>query len=294
MVYSWSTAYKIQMGTVMLAYAYIGYIIFKTSQSSPYRPINVLLLSYARSTLSVWISALAALLLPTTVALFLTSGFINRHMAWFSHEWYGALIFGPMGIFGAYGVQYLFYSGPGPLHVDMEYGLFNSLVAFFAGMTFLTTLTGVASSYVFWVFTTVLLVSALVNEFAFKQPSQVAKYMASQPKIHTWTYAIATLPLTFIYSDNIYALIDIFVPLTGRMGVDTPVDVIISVIFGSVSFFGCLPSMAHIHRFGKKTLAKILALVMLAQLAILISVVVSGGSPGEWAFPYDEMHPKRL
>ncbi|KAI8338731.1 hypothetical protein BC941DRAFT_460874 [Chlamydoabsidia padenii] len=295
MVYSWSTAYKIQMGTVILAYTYIGYIIYKTSQSSPYRPINVLLLSYVRSTASVWLSAIAALLLPITVAVFLTSGLINRHMAWFSHEWYGALIFAPMGLFGAYGVQYLFYSVPGPLHVDMEYGIFNSLVAAFAGMTFLTTLTGVASSYVFWVFTTVLLASAIINEFFLRPSSSFGgKHRMSQPKIHCWTYAVATLPLTFIYSDNIYALIDIFVPLTGRMGVDTPVDIIISVIFGSVSFFGCLPSMAHIHRFGKGALAKVLTCVMIGQLAILLSVIVYGGSPGGWAFPYDEMHPKRL
>ncbi|CAO3577048.1 unnamed protein product [Absidia cylindrospora] len=294
MVYSWATAYKIQMSTVLIAYAYIGYIIYKTSQSTPYRPINVLALSYVRSTVSLWLSAIASLVLPTIVALFLTSSMIHRHMAWFAHEWYGTLIFSPMGLFGAYGVQYLFYSLPGPRHVDMEYGVFNSLVSAFAGVTFLTTLTGVASSYIFWVFTVVLLAAAMVNEFFLKSTLPDVKYRLPEPKIHLWTYAISTLPLTFIFSDNIYALIDIFVPLTGRMGVDTPVDVIISIIFGAVAFFGCLPSMAHVHRFGKNYLAKVLICVAIGQLAILMSVIVSGGTPGGWAFPYDEMHPKRL
>ncbi|KAI8340698.1 hypothetical protein BC941DRAFT_371108 [Chlamydoabsidia padenii] len=292
MVYSWATAFKIQMGTVLLSYAYMGYIIYKSSRSTPYRPVKVLVLSYIRSTISVWLSAIAAILLPITVALFVTSSFINRHMAWFSHEWYGALLFIPMGLFGSYGVQYLFYSLPGPLHVDMEYGIFNSLVASFAALTLLTTLTGVASSYFFWVFTVILLVSAIINEVCFK-PSG-AKYMVPEPKLGIWTYTISTLPLCFMYSDSVYALIDIFVPLTGRMGVDTPVDIIIAIIFGAVSFFGFVPSLAHTHRFGKKCLAKVLAFVMVAQIAILLSVLVCGGSPGGWAFPYDEMHPKRL
>ncbi|KAI8083071.1 uncharacterized protein BX664DRAFT_339762 [Halteromyces radiatus] len=293
LVYSWATAYRIQMATVLMAYTFVGYIIYISNRSTPYRPINVLVLSYIRSTISVWISAIAAILLPITVAVFLTSGFINRHMAWFSHEWYGILIFTPMGLLGAYGVQYLSYSLPGPLHVDMEYGLFNSLVVAFASMTFLTTMTGVASSYVFWVYSVILLLSAMINEFFFK-PTKNIKSLVTQPKIHMWTYAIATFLLAFIYSDNVFALIDIFVPLTGRMGVDTPVDIIISIIFGSISFMGCLPSLAHVHRFGKRFLAKILVWIMLAQTAILLSVMVYGGSPGGWAFPYDEMHPKRL
>ncbi|ORZ24635.1 hypothetical protein BCR42DRAFT_403350 [Absidia repens] len=248
MVYSWATAFKIQMATVLIAYGFIGYIIHKSSQSTPYRSVSVLVWSYVRSTISVWISGTIAILLPVTIAIFLTSSVINRHMAWFGHEWYGAVIFVPMGLLGAYCVQYLFYSLPGPQHVDVEYGLFNSLVAAFAGMTLLTTLTGVASSY-----------------FS-----------------------------GYLLCDNVYALIDIFVPLTGRMGVDTPVDVIISIIFGSVSFLICLPSMAHIHRFGKQYLAKILVVIAIGQTAILLSVIACGGSPGGWSFPYDEMHPKRL
>ncbi|CAO3581620.1 unnamed protein product [Absidia cylindrospora] len=293
MVYSWGTAFKIQMATVLIAYGFIGYIIHKSSRSTPYRPVSVLVWSYVRSTISVWISGTIAILLPITIAIFLTSSLISRHMAWFGHEWYGAVIFVPTGLLGAYCVQYLFYSLPGPQHVDVEYGLFNSLVAAFAGMTLLTTLTGVASSYFFWIFTMVLLISAMVNEF-FLKPSSGGKYTVPEPKIHLWTYAISTLPLTFFYSDNVFALIDIFVPLTGRMGVDTPVDVIISIIFGSVSFLICLPSVAHIHRFGKQYLAKILVVIAIGQAAILLSVIACGGSPGGWAFPYDELHPKRL
>ncbi|KAI9305107.1 hypothetical protein BJ944DRAFT_162332 [Cunninghamella echinulata] len=292
MVYSWATAFRLQIGTVLAAYVYLGYIIKQATQTSPYRPLHVVLRNYIQSTITVILSGIASLLLPVTIALFLTSSLINRHMAWFSHEWYGMLIFVPTGLFGAYSVQYLSYLIPGSLHVDMEYGVFNSLVGAFATMTFLTTITGIASSYVFWVYNTILLLAAMINEFLLK-PSPT-KSLIPQPKINTWTYAITTLPLTFIYSDNIYALIDIFVPLTGRMGVDTPVDIIIAIIFGNIAFMVCLPSLAHVHRFGRRFLAKILTGLLIFQSFVLLSVMMQGGSPGGWAFPYDEMHPKRL
>lgn len=292
MVYSWATAFRIQIGTVLLSYAYLGYIIKQATQTSPYRPLNVVIRNYVQSSIGVIFSGIAALALPISIALFLTSSLINRHMAWFSHEWYGMLIFVPTGLIGAYGVQYLSYLIPGSLHVDMEYGVFNSLVGAFATMTFLTTITGIASSYVFWVYSTILLMAAMINEFCLK-PSPT-KSLIPQPKINTWTYAITTLPLTFIYTDNIFALIDIFVPLTGRMGVDTPVDIIISIIFGNIAFMICLPSLAHIHRFGRRFLAKILTGLLIFQACVLLSVMMCGGSPGGWAFPYDEMHPKRL
>ncbi|KAI8070896.1 hypothetical protein BC940DRAFT_235259 [Gongronella butleri] len=292
LVYTWATAFRIQMVTVVLVYVYLGFVIHRTSKQSPYRSVGVLLASYARSIVSVWASGTTALVLPISVALFLMSDVINRHMAWFRHEWYGMLIFVPMGLIGSYGVQALFYKLPGPQHVDMEYGVFNSMVAAFAGMTFITTLTGMASSYVLWVYCSVLFVAALINEFALKPSASRAKQ--GTPKIHTLTYLIAAFPLAFIYSDNVFALIDIFVPLTGRMGIDTPVDVIISIIFGSIAYMFCLPALAHIHRYGQRVLSKILVILVLFQVSILALVVVCGGSPGGWAFPYDEMHPKRL
>ncbi|ORX49385.1 hypothetical protein DM01DRAFT_1338070 [Hesseltinella vesiculosa] len=291
-VYTWATAFRIQILTVLIAYGFLGYVIYQSSQSSPYRPIPVLVLSYIRSIVAVSVSGVVALVLPMTVAFFLTSDLINRHMVWFRHEWYGLIVFVPMGMVGAYGVQSLFYHLPGPLHVDMEYGTFNSLMATFAGMTLLTTLTGVASSYVCWVYCLVLLVAALINEFFLKpSPAQVKR---GAPLVHSLTYAFACLPLAFIYSDNVFALIDLFVPLTGRMGVDTPVDAIISIIFGSIAYMWCLPALAHLHRFGQRVLSRIVIGLLVLQVLILALIVVCGGSATSWAFPYDELHPKRL
>jgi hypothetical protein len=289
-VYSWATAYAIQMSTVVLALGYFAFIVYKTHNSSPYRSVTNILISYLKSTMAVFLSMVTSMLLPITISFLITSNSFNRHMAWFKNEWYGALIFSPMGLIGAYGVQYLSYALPGPEHFDMEYGTFNSLMLFFAASTSITTQTGVASSYVFWLYCFVLLLTCVLNEFGLRPaPSKI--YL---PQVGKAAYIVSGFVLSLLYSDYAYALVDIFVPLTGRMGVDTPVDLIVAFIYGMIIFMVALPSVAHVHRFGKKVLKKIIVLLLLGQTAVLVAVFVGGGSYGGWAFPYDEMHPKRL
>ncbi|KAG1379989.1 hypothetical protein G6F61_004455 [Rhizopus arrhizus] len=288
-VYSWSTAYTIQMLTVAFVAIYFGYVTSKTHRSSPYRSVPNIVLSYTKSVLSIFLSMVCSLVLPISIALLITSDFFNRHMAWFKHEWYGALIFSPMGLVGAYAVQYLSYALPGPTHFDIEYGTLNSLVFFFALCTFLSTLTGIASSYIFWLYCLVLLIACILNETMRPAPSKI--YL---PQVSSAVYVLCSFLLSFLYSDYAYALVDLFVPLTGRMGVETPVDIIVAVIYGMIVFMVSLPSVAHVHRFGKAVLKKIIILLLLFQTAVLVAVYVGGGTFGGWAFPYDELHPKRL
>ncbi|KAI7894554.1 uncharacterized protein EV154DRAFT_437984 [Mucor mucedo] len=289
-VYSWSTAYTIQMTTVALAAVYFCYIVTKTHTSSPYRSVPAILISYTKSTLAVFLSMVCCILLPVAISFLLTSPYFNRHMSWFKNEWYGALIFSPMGLVGSFGIQYLFYTLPGPQHFDMEYGTFNSLMLFFAIGTAITTQTGVASSYVFWLYCFIMFITCILNEFGLR-PEQSKIYL---PQVGTTAYILSGSALALFYSDYAYALIDIFVPLTGRMGVETPVDLIVAIIYGMIVYMLTLPYVAHVHRFGTKVLKKTLVLLLLAQTAVLVAVYVGGGSYGGWAFPYDELHPKRL
>ncbi|KAI7903657.1 uncharacterized protein BX663DRAFT_485772 [Cokeromyces recurvatus] len=289
-VYSWATAYIIQMGTFMLSVIYFILIVRKTHRSSPYRSISHILISYTKSTLSVLFSMLTAMILPISVAFILTSDIFNRHMAWFKHEWYGALMFGPIALAGSYGTQYLFSILPGPEHFDIEYGTFTSLMLLFTLGTAVTTQTGVASSYVFWLYNFILLLACILNEL-FLRPAPSKVYL---PQVGYGAYILSAATLSMLYTDYAFALVDIFVPLTGRMGVDTPVDAIIAFVYGMITFMVSLPSLAHIHRFGKRVLKRIVILLLCAEIAVLTAVYISGGHAGGWAFPYDTLHPKRL
>lgn len=276
------------MGASLLAAGFFLYLVQTTLRSPPYRSLAHILVSYLKSTASVFLSAVAALVAPILVALFLMSS--SRHMAWFKREWYGAVLFGPTALIGMYGVQYLVgYRLPGPRHVDMEHGTLVSLMLAFALTTFLTTQTGVASSYIFWIYCMILLLATGANELLRGGNKKAARH-----QVHDLTYAVCAIPMALLYVDYAYAMIDIFVPLTGRMGVDTPVDVIIAVVFGMITYMTFLPSLAHVHRFGKRVLSKIFVYLLVLQIAVLGTVLVGGGQYGGWWFPYDEYHPKRM
>ncbi|KAI9008790.1 hypothetical protein CLU79DRAFT_800107 [Phycomyces nitens] len=290
--YSWKTAYIIQTSTVIVSLVFFGYIIKKTSQSSPYRTIPNILISYAKSIIFVLLSLLASLFMPVIIALLITSDLMGRNMCWFSREWYPYVVFGPISYIGAYGVQYISYYLPGPQHVDMEYGTLVSILAFFAIITGLTTQTSIASSYLLWIYSFILLATCVINDLYLMSGQKRNKIR--QPKVHKLTYLLSVFPIALLYNGYSYSLIDIFVPLTGRMGVDAPVDLIVSIIFGMITFMTTLPTIAHVHRFGKKFLGKIIVFLVIAQAFVLVGVMVTGGKAGGLAFPYDELHPKRI
>ncbi|GAB5585290.1 hypothetical protein Unana1_00190 [Umbelopsis nana] len=296
LVYSWATAFAIQMSTVAASLVFFGYILWRSTTTSPYRSITQTLVAYTVSITSVLVSFASAVISPNLVAFFLTSSLVNRPMTWFSNEALGALIFSPSALLAILATQYVFSLVPITPHPDPEHAGFVSVLMCFTFVTIATTLTGVASSYIFFIFTGVLLISAVVNE-VFLAPSSnksLQKGGRRVGRLSHWTYMISMFPLSFIYIDYVFSLIDIFVPLTGRMGIDTPVDNIVAFIFGMITFMMSPPIMAHAHKFGKAVLAKVIGLLFVLQVAITISVIYSGGAYSGWAFPYDELHPKRL
>ncbi|CAO3689480.1 unnamed protein product [Umbelopsis ramanniana] len=296
LVYSWATAFIIQMTTVAASGCFFAYTLWRSTTTSPYRSIAQTITAYAVSIASVLVSFASAVIAPNVVAFILTSSFVDRPMTWFSSEALGGLIFGPAALCAVLATQLAFSMVPITPHPDPEHAGFISVLMCFTLVTMATTLTGVASSYIFFVFTSVLLVASVVNEvfLAPKVNKSAPKSSSRAGRLSHWTYMISVFPLSFIYIDYVFSLIDIFVPLTGRMGIDTPVDNIVGFIFGMVTFMLSPPLIAHAHRFGKKVLVKAIGVLCVLQVAIMISAIYSGGSYGGWAFPYDELHPKRL
>ncbi|CAM0140646.1 hypothetical protein VKS41_006671 [Umbelopsis sp. WA50703] len=296
LVYSWATAFVVQMSTVVATGCFFAYILYRSTNTAPYRSIGQTLLAYLVSTASVLIGFVSAVAAPNIVAIILTSGLVNRPMSWFRNEAYGGIIFGPAALVAIFSTQYVSKLLPITGHPDPEHAGFVSCLMAFTFVSMITTLTGVASSYIFFVFNLFLLIAAIVNEAVLAPSStkSVDKNGSRNGHLSHWTYLISVFPLSFIYIDYVFSLIDIFVPLTGRMGIDTPVDNIVAFIFGMVTFMLTTPFQAHAHKYGKKVLAKVIGLLFVFQLAVITSVIYSGASYGGWAFPYDELHPKRL
>ncbi|RUO97088.1 hypothetical protein BC936DRAFT_141000 [Jimgerdemannia flammicorona] len=286
-VYSWSTAYNLQQATVVLSLLFFTYIIRKSILTTPYRSLSTTLTAYGISTISVLLSFFSAILVSNLTAFVLVQ-VLDRPMVWYSREWYGLLVYGPAALAGLLGMQLLVASIPFlPRHPDPEHGTFVSVALLFTILTALVTEVGLASSFVLWIYTVVLTSVAVLNEFV------LVPTTSSKRGVSSWAYTVSMTTLGLLYTDMGLALIDLFVPLTGRMGVDAPVDHIVAVIVGMMVFMAAPNLLAFANGIERKALAKCVVGLLVMQAVIVVVAAVTGGTDGGVLFPFDNMHPKR-
>ncbi|KAG9320534.1 hypothetical protein KVV02_004918, partial [Mortierella alpina] len=264
--YSWTTA--------MRSHILIGGLALFTMMTRSSRPT-------VRSSFSILLSFVAALLLPNLSVVLLQA--LGTPMQWFSHEWLSMLLFGPVALVGMFGVQYLFHDKRASMGAN-ELSTFSGLQLFFTSMLGVASCVGLASSYVFALFVVCLTVALIFNQ---KRSAQQVRDGLEVSRVDFATYFISSLLPTAYTSFVCFSLLDMFIPLTGRIGVDAPVDQIVATMSGFVTFVFCPPLLAFSHRFGRAALKKIvLGLFMAHIILVLISSAVM--------YPYDELHPKRV
>ncbi|KAF9156203.1 hypothetical protein BG015_006788 [Linnemannia schmuckeri] len=204
-----------------------------------------------RGTVSIFLSFIVALLIPNFSVVLLKA--LGTSMQWFSHEWLSVFLFGPMSLAGMFTVQYFFHNKKASSGAN-ELSTFSSLQLFFTIALGVVSYVGLASSYVFALFALSITVALIFNH----KKAAIC-----------------------------FSLLDMFIPLTGRIGVDAPVDHIVAVLSGFVTFVFCPPLLAFAHRFGRKVLKRIILVLLAFHLIIILlsSAIMS---------PYDELHPKRV
>ncbi|KAF9990085.1 hypothetical protein BGZ75_003632 [Mortierella antarctica] len=264
--YSWTTA--------MRSHILIGGLALITMMTRSSRPT-------VRSSFSILLSFVAALLLPNLSVVLLQA--LGTPMQWFSHEWLSMLLFGPVALVGMFGVQYLFHDKKASMGAN-ELSTLSGIQLFFTSMLGVASCVGLASSYVFALFVACLTVALIFNQ---KRSAQQVRDRLEVSRVDFATYFISSLLPTAYTSFVCFSLLDMFIPLTGRIGVDAPVDQIVATMSGFVTFVFCPPLLAFSHRFGRAALKKIvLGLFMAHIIFVLISSAVM--------YPYDELHPKRV
>lgn len=144
-------------------------------------------------------------------------------------------------------------------------------------------LSGILSSYIYAVASIANFSALLVNDlFSLGAPSSLDR------PISLFALSIGQiLPLIFGV-DGLLGILDLFVPLTGRMGPDVPVDFVMASIIGFFTI-GMTPMLLPLaHRIGRRALMRVLV-ALLAIQAIALAVFCNPAWP-----TYDAMHPKRL
>ncbi|KAG0317633.1 hypothetical protein BGZ97_005098 [Linnemannia gamsii] len=143
--YSWTAAIR--------SHVLIGGVALLTMASQISRPS-------VRGTMSIFLSFIVALLLPNFSVVLLKA--LGTSMQWFSHEWLSVFLFGPMSLAGMFTVQYLFHNKKASSGAN-ELSAFSSLQLFFAIALGVVSYVGLASSYVFALFTLSITVALIFN-----------------------------------------------------------------------------------------------------------------------------------
>ncbi|KAK3838804.1 MAG: hypothetical protein J3R72DRAFT_402405 [Linnemannia gamsii] len=232
-----------------------------------------------RSIASVSLSLVAALLTPNLTAFFLQS--IGRPMLWFSHEWLPIVIFAPLGAAAMLAVQWL-------LH-DTKVSTGENELRTLSGVTVLYTFLMAAASLARIASSYFLAMYAFSNSISlvFNRRRMARTHGSNVSAVDYLTYFVASGVQTLYGTYLGFSLFDLIVPLTGRIGVTTPVDNVMAVVTGFSVFFVCPPLLAFSHRFGASVLKNVIIGFIVTQVAVvLIGLVVLS--------PYDTMHPKRV
>ncbi|KAG0197393.1 hypothetical protein BGX28_009111 [Mortierella sp. GBA30] len=211
-----------------------------------------------KSVLSIAVSFIAALVTPSIAAAVLLA--IGYPMQWFTHEWLPLIVFGPSSAAGMLLVQYLVHDDS-PSADESELSSLSGAQCFFSVALGCTTYAGLASSYIVAVYSFSLSIALFYNQRKV-HASVTANQKISVDAVDFSTYLIASVVPSTYFLQCAYSLFDIFVTLTGRIGVEAPVDYLVSaikIVLGLLVFQG---------------------IILLWSMAFLK--------------PFDRMHPKRI
>ncbi|KAI8911532.1 hypothetical protein EDD86DRAFT_119506 [Gorgonomyces haynaldii] len=196
-------------------------------------------------------------------------------MSWFSNEMFPLLLFGPTFVLGLLLKSYFTVSKP----VDdykRERQEWIGLTLFWIVVLLLTTLAGIASSFV-CLFNLVVLVAGLLLDY------QLSRGVI-RAHLSFWVYVVCFVPyLSFGFGMGL-SFLYVFVPIAGRIGPDAPVDVIVPI----VTSLSLLVSQAYIvlplsWRLDRHRVTRLIGLLSLSVCLV-------------FAFlnPYTPMAPKRV
>ncbi|KAI1309723.1 hypothetical protein EDD11_003975 [Mortierella claussenii] len=229
-----------------------------------------------RSLASVVISFLAALLTPLPLAVLIQA--VGKSMIWFSHEWLPIAIFGPISAAGMLSVQWMLHDKKATRSVN-ELNTLSSIQMVYTAAMGVATAFKIASSYFLAMYSLVTTLALFFNHVVISKQKTVGVDHA--------TYLVASVIQTVYSSYLAFSLFDLIVPLTGRIGVDAPVDFIVAILSGFAVFSFSPPVLAFSHRFGRKSLKRIITgLIGLQVVIFLLSSALMA--------PYDTLHPKRV
>ena len=182
---------------------------------------------------------------------------------------------------GYLGTQYTLkrYLAPHTRDMDQLYYL-SALIYNTWAMLILQSL-HIRSAYIFAVMSSILLVGLFTNTL-YTRPS-----LAAPPLGLPETYGPALFFCMIVGVEAFTTILDIFTPLTGRIGKDAPAEYIIATLTSSMAFTFYPIIGPLFHRLSRLHQRRVLMALGVGTLLVM------GLFAGRWWKTYDAMHPKR-
>ncbi|KAF8201539.1 hypothetical protein BJ912DRAFT_1019472 [Pholiota molesta] len=210
-----------------------------------------------KGTVAVIAGMVGTLLVPNTVA-FIMRHILNRGMSWFKD---------PMAPIGLY--------GPAALLVH-EQSVFTALLLIESFLAIAIQLVNIGSAAIFFLAALPLFVALALNPL----------FVGSNSRMSLWTYGLGSILPSLTGTLLLLGVVEVFVPLTGRIGGEAPADNIVATIIASLGGLSFPLTVPFTHRFGRRVLLR-----GIVFLSIIMTVVIAFFATLE---PFDEMHQKRL
>ena len=241
------------------------------------------------SAVSAIFSILGAVLGANLVAVIMTK-VLGKGMSWYSYEFFPIILYAPPAMAGILGVQLLTSKLVKPYQRPyLERSSLSGLSIFFnLGLLGLNAF-GIGSAYLMALTSLTFTIATTLNDFVLIGVTQIEdKLVAPDNRVSPWIYGLMTVIPGIVGTEGMAAFLDLFVPLTGRMGEISPADHIIASIVATLAFLCFTFAIPLAHRYTTENLKR----TILALLGITAAVMAVFASPG-WQ-PFDEAHPKRL
>lgn len=195
---------------------------------------------------------------------------LGKGMSWFSWEPACLGLYGPAALTGALVSQYLI--GHVPEHTVMTSML---LLQSFAALAI--QLLGIGSAVMFFLTSAPLLLALVLDTL---------KITRTGDGVSLWTYALAQLTPLLTGTQIVATVLDVFVPLTGRIGGDAPGEHIIATIVAATGAYTIPMALPFMHRFGTRVSSRV----------VVILSVITALSMALFAMraPFDRLHQKRM
>ncbi|KAJ3039284.1 hypothetical protein HDV00_012372 [Rhizophlyctis rosea] len=295
--YTWATAFKLHYGIAVVS---LVLLLLNTNR------VTVGPWEASKAFLATFWSFVGAVLAPVVLggALFLA----GKPMTWFAAEWYPFALFGPASVAAMMWVQFLVnYRAPhhsvpvdgaakkdwsfvpptitaNSSNANAERLVFGSLQLLLTILLVLTTYFHLGSSYLFSLYVGFMCLGNLIDILT--TPAATQRSPKPTPHINGLAYIVALTPFgaTTVLS---WGGLSLFVPVAGRIGADTPVDIIVGTITGFLCFLQSYLVIPLVHRVERRTVKRWVSWLVIGTVAavtVFVNVVKV----------YDVMHPKRL